>query len=178
MPVASTGQPAVSPEPRARSRLRLPKHPPQLHEDYVVPDSLRGIDRLPAGLPAASRSAVSPMPLTLSPQPMAAEPPRTRSRSRSGFYQGVGVNNGAAASVANLQPPQHSGACAMLGAHGLSDNLRPPAGVLSPGGLRHPGPGAHRSPGSGNTKSELKCGHCYLFCLVCIPVPPPSGRFE
>lgn len=156
MPIAATGAPPATPEPRVRPRV--PKRAPE--GDYGAPEAALDADRLPS---SSSPFLVAPSsPPALSPHPMATEPPRTRSRSRSGFYQSAGANGGAGSSGANLhhlhhhhhhQHQQHhqqhqiSGACAVLGAHPHPENLRPPAGMLSPSGHRHPGPGAHRSPG-------------------------------
>lgn len=165
MPIAATGAPPATTEPRVRPRVpagveRVPKRAPQ--GEYVAPEAALVADRLHgvSASSAATSHPLHPSPPALSPQPMATEPPRTRSRSRSGFYQGAGANSGAGSSGANLhllhhhQQQQHhqlSGACAGLGAHGHPENLRTPAGMLSPGGHRHPGPGVHRSPGGAGT---------------------------
>ncbi|GAA6078042.1 E3 ubiquitin-protein ligase RNF38, partial [Tachysurus ichikawai] len=165
MPIAATGAPPATPEPHVRPRVpagveRVPKRTPEsAPEAALVADRLHGVSASSAANFHLSHPSY-PSPPTLSAQLMATEPPRTRSRSRSGFYQSAGANSGPGSSGANLhhlhphhlhhqQQQQHqlTGACAVLGAHGHPDNLRPPAGVLSPGGHRHPGPGAHRSPG-------------------------------
>ncbi|XP_053475102.1 E3 ubiquitin-protein ligase RNF38 [Ictalurus furcatus] len=188
MPIAATGAPPATPEPRVRPRVlagaeRVPKRAPEgeysATEAALVADRLSSVHGVSASSAAPSHPShpSHPSPPAHSPQPMATEPPRTRSRSRSGFYQSAGANSGAGSPGANLHHHHHhhhlhhhhqqhqlSGACAVLGAHGHPENLRPPPGVLSPGGHRHPGPGAHRSPGGAGAMGGVYHYHSEPTC--------------
>lgn len=103
---------------------------------------------------------------------MAMEPPRTRSRSRSGYYQQYSSGNGTVITGSGvigsnhqhqqqqqLHPQQQHGVggCAPLGVHSShSDNQqRAPGSNASPGIQRLSSvtlPGAHRIPAAGNVK--------------------------
>lgn len=141
---------------------------------FVQPGSTNGS---PPQSPVASSSFLFH---PLHPHQMAMEPPRTRSRSRSGYYQSCGVGNGngitgSAVMVPNhhhhhhhqqqqLHPQQQNGAgCAPLGTHsGHSENQqRAPGSNTSPGIQRLSSvPGAHRIPAAG------KCPHLSLSLNV------------
>lgn len=194
MPIATTGQPTTQ-EPRVCSQLPATPEPipkrsnacddtgghsqDRSHGGQEVVRGVRNHSqttaRIPLGLGTASPSQSPPTSshsassLHHQPPPMATEPPRTRSRSRSGFYQ-CGVNGGAngnnnssssninnssgvhnttgAIGVSHTQ--QHNSGCVPFGAHGHTENLRPPGGILSPSAHRHSGPSAHRNIGAGN----------------------------
>lgn len=135
------------------------------------------INSSPPQSPAASSSFLFH---PLHPHQMAMEPPRTRSRSRSGYYQqyGGGNGNGIISSVVmgsnhhhqhqQLHPQQQHGAgCAPLGAHGNHSENQPrtPGSNASPGIQRLSSvPGAHRIPAAG------KCPHLSLtvYMEVCL----------
>lgn len=136
---------------------------------FVQPGSTNGS---PPQSPEASSSFLFH---PLHPHQMTMEPPRTRSRSRSGYYQSCGVGNGngmtgSAVMVSNhhhhlhhhqqqqqqqqqLHPQQQNGAaCAPLGTHSIhSENQqRAPGSNASPGIQRLSSvPGAHRIPAAG-----------------------------
>lgn len=198
MPIATTGQPTTQ-EPRVCSQLPetplpIPKRS-NLCDDtgghsqdhsHGGPEAVRGsrnhsqtAARLPLALGSSSPSQSPPTSSHLAsslhhqPPPMATEPPRTRSRSRSGFYQcGVsgganGNNNSSSSNINNgssihnaggaigvSHTQQHNSGCVPFGAHGHTENLRPPGGILSPGAHRHSGPSAHRNLGAGKEPSR------------------------
>ncbi len=134
---------------------------------FVQPGSINGS---PPQSPAASSSFLFH---PLHPHQMTMEPPRTRSRSRSGYYQQYGGGNGNGITGSGvmgsnhhhhhhhqqqqLHPQQQHGAgCAPLGAHSNHSENQPRA----PGSNGSPGiqrlssvPGAHRIPAAG------KCPH-------------------
>ncbi|XP_028974283.1 E3 ubiquitin-protein ligase RNF38 [Esox lucius] len=103
---------------------------------------------------------------------MAMEPPRTRSRSRSGYYQqyvasggsggmtGNGIHsNGGTGSTHSRQ--QHNSGCAPLGAHSHHSeqhSIRAAGSNLSPGAQRQSGPpGANRISASGDIGRPYHC---------------------
>lgn len=116
---------------------------------------------------------------------MAMEPPRTRSRSRSGYYQQYGTANGTGFTGNAVMGPNHqhhqqqqlhsqhhqqhlSAACAPLGAHSnqLENQQRSPGGNSSPSIQRLSSvPGAHRIPAAG------KCVHLSLSPLLLVSYP-------
>uniref|UniRef100_A0A4W4FHJ7 RING-type domain-containing protein n=1 Tax=Electrophorus electricus TaxID=8005 RepID=A0A4W4FHJ7_ELEEL len=182
MPIAATGQPATQ-EPRVCSQLPntpdpIPKRA-NLCEDTGAQSGARVSVVLGASSATHSPPTSSPLtsPFLSHPHPMAMEPPRTRSRSRSGFYQygaNGGPNGNSAGSGgalnslggvgANLPPQQQQNSgCVPLGAHGHTENLRPPGTILSPGSHRHSGPGAHRNSGAGAMGGVYHC-HSELAC--------------
>ncbi|KAL6467182.1 hypothetical protein MHYP_G00249860 [Metynnis hypsauchen] len=144
MPIAATGQPAT-PEPRVCLQLPsgaepVPKRAGLCEDAGAEVLGHSGAPLEPgratfgASAAAADTSHSPPAPLLLaSPLHGLPEPPRTRSRSRSGFYG----SNGAVGVTQQLQQ------------HGHTENLRPPGNILSPGSHRHSGPGAHRNSGAG-----------------------------
>ncbi|XP_012687304.1 E3 ubiquitin-protein ligase RNF38 [Clupea harengus] len=194
MPIATTGQPTTQ-EPRVCSQLPATPEPipkrSNLCDDtgghsqdhsHRGPEVARGARnhshtaaRLSLALGSSSPSQSPPTSSHIAsslhhqPPPMATEPPRTRSRSRSGFYQcgvnggangnnnssGSNINNGSsihntggAIGVSHTQ--QHNSGCIPFGAHGHTENLRPHGAILSPGAHRHhSGPSAHRNLGAG-----------------------------
>lgn len=153
---------------------------------FTQPGSLNGS---PPQSPAASSSFLFH---PLHPHQMAMEPPRTRSRSRSGYYQQyVGGNgNGITGSVVmgsnlhhhhhhqhqQLHPQQQHGAgCAPLGAHSNHSENQPraPGSNASPGIQRLSAvPGAHRIPAAG------KCPHLSLSLTVYMVVCPRPREAE
>ena len=124
----------------------------------------------PPQSPAASSSFLLH---PLHPHQMAMEPPRTRSRSRSGYYQqyGGGGGNGTGFTGSGVmgshhhqlhhqqqqlypqqQQQQHGAGCALLGAHSNhpENQQRSPGSNTSPGIPRLSSvPGAHRIPAAG-----------------------------
>lgn len=119
-----------------------------------------------SGSPPQSPAATSSFFLHLPhPHQMTMEPPRTRSRSRSGYYQQYGVGNNSGVTVSNHlhqqhqlhpQQQQHGAGCAPLGAHSnhSENQQRPPGSTVSPSIQRfHSVPGVHHIPVAG------KCPH-------------------
>uniref|UniRef100_A0A3P9JR44 E3 ubiquitin-protein ligase RNF38 n=1 Tax=Oryzias latipes TaxID=8090 RepID=A0A3P9JR44_ORYLA len=85
---------------------------------------------------------------------MAMQAPRTRSRSRSGYYQQYGVGNSNATPGSNQQPQQQ------LGAHGTPAESQPrtPGTNVSPGVQRLSAvPGAHRIQAAGASVGSYHC---------------------
>lgn len=130
------------------------------------------INGSPPQSPAASSSFLSH---PVHPHQMAMEPPRTRSRSRSGYYQQYGGGNGNGITGHGVmgsnhhqqqqlhpqqqQQQQHGAGCAPLGAHSNHSENQPraPGSNASPGIQRLSAvPGAHRIPAAG------KCPHLSL----------------
>ncbi|XP_030644036.1 E3 ubiquitin-protein ligase RNF38 isoform X2 [Chanos chanos] len=151
MPIAATGQPTTQ-EPRVYSQLPATPDPipkranlcddtgaqSQEHTEYGGSEGGRGAGShsqssarvsvvLGASSPSHSPPTSSPLvsPFHHHPNSIAMEPPRTRSRSRSGYYP-YGVNGGSNGTTNN-------------GTHGHTENLRPPGSILSPGNHRHTG---------------------------------------
>ncbi|XP_035856524.1 E3 ubiquitin-protein ligase RNF38 isoform X2 [Sander lucioperca] len=145
---------------------------------FVQPGSTNGS---PPQSPAASSSFLFH---PLHPHQMAMEPPRTRSRSRSGYYQQYGGGNGNVITGSGvmgsnhhhlhhhhqqqqLHPQQQHGAgCAPLGAHSNHPENQPraPGSNASPGTQRLPSvPGAHRIPAAGASGGSYHChpDHAY-----------------
>ncbi|XP_019115388.1 E3 ubiquitin-protein ligase RNF38 isoform X2 [Larimichthys crocea] len=148
---------------------------------FVQPGS---INASPPQSPAASSSFLFH---PLHSHQMAMEPPRTRSRSRSGYYQQYGGGNGNGITGSGVmgsnhhhhhhhhqhhqqqqqqqqlhpqQQQQHGAGCAPLGAHGNhSENQpRPPGSNASPGIQRLSSvPGAHRIPAAGASGGSYHC---------------------
>ncbi|KAJ8390987.1 hypothetical protein AAFF_G00097650 [Aldrovandia affinis] len=115
---------------------------------------------LAPGSSSPSQSPPTPSPFTSSynhPQPPAMDPPRTRSRSRSGFYQynmnsgGNNINNNINTSggISGAHHQQHNPGRLPLGAHSPTENQRTQGNNLPVGAHRHTGPGAHRHLGAG-----------------------------
>ncbi|CAB1413365.1 unnamed protein product [Pleuronectes platessa] len=130
----------------------------------------------PPQSPAASSSFLLH---PLHPHQMAMEPPRTRSRSRSGYYQQYGGGgNGTGFTGSGVmgsnhhqlhhqqtqlypQQQQHGAGCAPLGAHSHhpEHQQRSPGSNISPGIQRLSSvPGAHRIPAAGASGGSY---HCY-----------------
>ncbi|KAM9314476.1 E3 ubiquitin-protein ligase RNF38 [Pholidichthys leucotaenia] len=202
MPIAATGQPTTQ-EPRVCPRLPstpepVPKGADLFEEagaaesaeggrglggysyDFVQPRSTNGS---PPQSPAASSSFLL-HPLHTHHHQMAMEPPRTRSRSRSGYFQPYSVGNGSGIAGSGLmvssnhhshyqqqlhpqqQQQQHVAGCAPLGTHSThSENQqRAPGSNASPGIQRLPSvPGAHRIPAAGASGGSYHChpDHAY-----------------
>ncbi|XP_029114768.1 E3 ubiquitin-protein ligase RNF38-like isoform X2 [Scleropages formosus] len=103
------------------------------------------------------------------PHPPVMEPPRTRSRSRSGFYQYGAVNSsGSGHGSGGFGVPQQQnshGGCLPLGAHSpASENQRSPGHSLPVGASRHPAPGGVRNAGgAGGVAGAFHClsDHAY-----------------
>lgn len=161
MPIAATGQPAT-PEPRVCLQLPSGAEPVPKRgrpcEDLGAGAEARGHsggplelgrDLLGASAAETSYSPPAPSPLAL-PLHGHLEPPRTRSRSRSGFY---GSNGVAGTTLQQQQQQQYLG---------YTENLRPPGNVLSPGSHRHSGPGANRNSVAGKVSLML----FLLFLLI------------
>ncbi|KAG9347187.1 hypothetical protein JZ751_006114 [Albula glossodonta] len=180
MPIAAAGQPTTQ-EPHVYSQLpAIPDNvtvqkrstrcedtgilsQPQ-QADYGAAEGGRGTGRhshtgrhsLAQGSSSPSQSPPTPSPFTSSynhPQAPAMDPPRTRSRSRSGFYQhsmnsggnnniNSGINTSGGISSASHQ--QHNPGRLPHGAHSPTENPRTPGNNLPVGAHRHTGPGAHR----------------------------------
>lgn len=124
------------------------------------------------------------------PYQMAMEPPRTRSRSRSGFYQqygatgpGINANGGTGPNhhhhsqqqQHHHHQQQHNSGCSPLGAHSHhteQHSIRALGSNVSPGAQRQSGPpGAHRiSPaGKPSLPSFLSTALISWFlCSVCV----------
>lgn len=134
---------------------------------FAQPGSINGS---PPQSPAASSSFLFH---PVHPHQMAMEPPRTRSRSRSGYYQQYGGGNGNGITgngvmgsnhhhiqQQQLHPQQQHGAgCAPLGAHSNHSENQPraPGSNASPSIQRLSSvAGAHRIPAAG------KCPHLSL----------------
>ncbi|XP_033944650.1 E3 ubiquitin-protein ligase RNF38-like isoform X2 [Pseudochaenichthys georgianus] len=139
---------------------------------FVQPGSTNGS---PPQSPAASSSFLFH---PLHPHQMAMEPPRTRSRSRSGYYQQYGGGNGNGITGSGvmgsnhhqhqqqLHPQQHGAGCAPLGAHSNHPENQPraPGSNASPGIQRLSSvPGAHRIPAEGASGGSYHChpDHAY-----------------
>lgn len=121
---------------------------------FTQPGSINGS---PPQSPAASSSFLFH---PLHSHQMAVEPPRTRSRSRSGYYQQYGGGNGSGLMGSNHhshqqqhpQQQQHGAGCAPLEAHSnhTENQSRAPGSNTSPGSQRLSSvPGAHRIPTAG-----------------------------
>lgn len=182
MPVAATGQPTTQ-EPRVC--LRLPSTPEPVPKGadlfdeagaaerieyggaeggrglggYTQPGSISGT---PPQSPAASTSFLFH---PLHSHQMAVEPPRTRSRSRSGYYQQYSSGNGNGITSTGLmgsnhhpnqqqhlhfQQQQHGAGCAPLGAPGGHTENQP--GSNASAGIQRFSsvPEAHPIPAPGN----------------------------
>ncbi|KAJ8382643.1 hypothetical protein SKAU_G00034210 [Synaphobranchus kaupii] len=183
MPIAAAGQPTTQ-EPRIYSQCpTIPDTVPkqrntgfqsqQQQADYGGAEGGRGTGRHShtgrlSLAPVSSSPSQSPptrSPFTSSfsynhPQNPAMDPPRTRSRSRSGFYQ-YSMNSGGNSNNTNniitnsggigIYHQQHNPGRLPLGAHSPTENQRnvTPGNNLSVGAHRHTGPGAHRHLGAG-----------------------------
>lgn len=182
MPIATTGH-SASREPRVCSPDPVPKRADLCEDAGAHPAEYGGSEgghslgsfRLSGALESSSAASHSP---PTSPfhhhhhhhhhsYPVTMEPPRTRSRSRSGFYHGgLSNSNGNAGSGGGALSPaggishhhhHHQQQQQQFGAaHGHMENLRPPGSMLSPGAHRHAGPGMHRNSGAGKTVLNLQ----------------------
>lgn len=207
MPIAATGQPTTR-EPRVCPRLpSTPEPVPKGADLFDEAGAAESAERTEYGgaeggrapgysysqsgargfaLPGSTSGSPPQSPVAsssflfhpLHPHQMAMEPPRTRSRSRSGYYQQYGGGNGSGITGSGvmgsnhhhhhhhlhqhhqqhqqqqqqLHPQQHGAGCAPFGAHGnLPENQpRAPGSNASPGIHRLPSvPGAHRIPAEG-----------------------------
>ncbi|XP_048851902.1 E3 ubiquitin-protein ligase RNF38-like [Brienomyrus brachyistius] len=189
MPIAAVGQPTTQ-EPRVYSQLPATPEPvpkrssacegvgvrPQERGDRGGAEGARAAGslshgRLPltAGSSSQSQSPPTTSPLATSvphPHLPAMEPPRTRSRSRSGFYQcvangaghgGANATGGFSGAQQQQQQQQHGVGCVSLGAQSPTESQRNPGGSLPVGTPRHPGSGAHRNTGAGGVAAV----HCH-----------------
>ncbi|XP_013886182.1 E3 ubiquitin-protein ligase RNF38 isoform X3 [Austrofundulus limnaeus] len=125
------------------------------------------------GSPPQSPAATSSFFLHL-PHQMTMEPPRTRSRSRSGYYQQYGVGNNSGVSnhlqqqqqLHPQQQQQHGAGCAPLAAHSnhSENQQRPPGSTVPPSIQRFPSvPGVHHIPVAGASGGAYHChpDHAY-----------------
>ncbi|XP_061625654.1 E3 ubiquitin-protein ligase RNF38 [Phyllopteryx taeniolatus] len=208
MPIAATGQPTTQ-EPRVCPRLpSTPEPVPKGADLFEEAGAVESAERTLYGgaeggrgvgyysyshsgirsLQPASANSSPPQSLSASPSvllhplhshQMAMEPPRTRSRSRSGYYQhyngGSGIT-GSGVIGTNQQHPQQqhlqqlqqhgAGGCAPFGAHSsqAENQQRTPGGNASPGIQRLPPvPGVLRIPTEGASGGSYHChpDHAY-----------------
>ncbi|KAG7461662.1 hypothetical protein MATL_G00193400 [Megalops atlanticus] len=189
MPIAAAGQPTAQ-EPCVYSQLpavpsTVPKRtarcedtgfPSHQQADYGGAEGDRGTGRhghagrlsLAPGSSSQSQSPAVHSPFATSsshPQHPAMDPPRTRSRSRSGYYQ-YSVNSGGnsnnsmnsgSINMSGAHHQQHNPGRLPLGAHSPTENHRTPGHNLPVGTHRHAGPGAHRHLVSGGIGAAFHC---------------------
>ncbi|XP_078147556.1 E3 ubiquitin-protein ligase RNF38 isoform X1 [Centroberyx gerrardi] len=147
---------------------------------FVQPGSTNGSP--PQSPPSSSSFLFHPLH-PHQPHQMAMEPPRTRSRSRSGYYQQYGGGNGNGITGNGVmgsnhhhhhqqqqlhqhQQQQHGAGCAPLGAHSnhSENQQRAPGTNASPGIQRlSAAPGAHRISAAGAIGGSYHChpDHAY-----------------
>ncbi|XP_024115445.1 E3 ubiquitin-protein ligase RNF38 isoform X1 [Oryzias melastigma] len=172
MPIAAAGQPTTQ-EPRVCPLLPSTPEPVPKGSDlfdeagaaasaelteggFSFSQSLaRGFiqPRASSGSPPQSPAASSSLLFHPLHHQMAMQPPRTRSRSRSGYYQQYGVGNSNAMG-SNQQQQQQLGAHSTL----AESQLRTPGSNASPGVQRLSAvPGAHRIQVAGASVGSYHC---------------------
>ncbi|XP_061844211.1 E3 ubiquitin-protein ligase RNF38 [Nerophis lumbriciformis] len=189
MPIAATGQPTTQ-DPRVYPQLPSTPEPvskgADLFDEAGAADSAerteyggaeggRGVggysySSIRSLQPASTNSSPPQSPAasssflfhSLHGHQMAMEPPRTRSRSRSGYYQQYNGGNGITGSgvIGTNQQSHVAGGCALLGAHSIhtENQQRAPGSNASPGFQRLPSfPGAHRIPAEGAPGGSYHC---------------------
>ncbi|XP_077461564.1 E3 ubiquitin-protein ligase RNF38 isoform X2 [Stigmatopora argus] len=187
MPIAATGQ-STTQEPRVCPRLpSTPEPVPKGVDLFEEAGAAESVERTEGDIGVGGYSysfssirSLQPASTDISPpqspspsssflyhplhgHQMAMEPPRTRSRSRSGYYQLYNGGNGITGSgvIGSNQQQQHSaGGCAPLGAHSIQaeNQLQTPGSNTSPGTQRLlPVPGALWLPTEGASGGSYHC---------------------
>uniref|UniRef100_A0A1A8DHZ2 Ring finger protein 38 n=1 Tax=Nothobranchius kadleci TaxID=1051664 RepID=A0A1A8DHZ2_NOTKA len=189
MPIAAAGQPTTQ-APRVCPRLpSTPEPVPKGADLFDEAGAAESPERTEVGRglggfgfnQSGSRSFMQPGSTSISlpqspvasssyflphPHQMSMEPPRTRSRSRSGYYQQYGVGSSGVSNHHQQQlQPQHGAGCAPLGAHSNPEHQqRPPGSNASPGIQRLPSvPGVHHIPVAGASGGAYPCHPDHLY---------------
>ncbi|KAF7216484.1 E3 ubiquitin-protein ligase RNF38 [Nothobranchius furzeri] len=191
MPIAAAGQPTTQ-APRVCPRLpSTPEPVPKGADLFDEAGAAESPERTEVGRglggfgfnQSGSRSFMQPGSTSISlpqspvasssyflphPHQMSMEPPRTRSRSRSGYYQQYGVGSSGVSNHHHHQQqlqPQHGAGCAPLGAHSNPEHQqRPPGSNASPGIQRLPSvPGVHHIPVAGASGGAYPCHPDHLY---------------
>uniref|UniRef100_A0A1A8RT56 Ring finger protein 38 n=1 Tax=Nothobranchius rachovii TaxID=451742 RepID=A0A1A8RT56_9TELE len=189
MPIAAAGQPTTQ-APRVCPRLpSTPEPVPKGADLFDEAGAAESPERTEVGRglggfrfnQSGSRSFMQPGSTSISlpqspvasssyflphPHQMSMEPPRTRSRSRSGYYQQYGVGSSGVSNHHHQQlQPQHGAGCAPLGAHSNPEHQqRPPGSNASPGIQRLPSvPGVHHIPVAGASGGAYPCHPDHLY---------------